>query len=411
MKVGRNDPCPCGSGRKFKNCHQRSAAESSSAEELWRRIHELCARLQMELLQFVDSRYGRQLLDEAWRQFTLFEAMTLDLESIQMPVFMPWFFYEWNPDPHETVLPSAEAAGFTVASAYLSRRGRYQDPLTVRYLKACRDSAFSFLDVLEVSPGSAFTARDALTRWEGAVIEKTASRTLQRGDIIFAKAVTVDGVTVLEGCAPFAFPPLAKTSIIELRNRIRKVSPTVTADVIKAHRDEVLDIYHSTTDRVLNPKMPSVTNTDGDPLMFCRVRYEVPSARGAFDALRHLSHADTEAQLLADATFDEAGELRSVEIPWSREVDDAPAWKNISLGNIEIDGQRLVAEVNSEARASEFRQIADKALPAGSRHLSTVLEPLEAAMEADEGDDMEAPQDDFEETPEAEALIKAHVRA
>jgi preprotein translocase subunit SecA len=22
-KVGRNDPCPCGSGKKFKNCHMR----------------------------------------------------------------------------------------------------------------------------------------------------------------------------------------------------------------------------------------------------------------------------------------------------------------------------------------------------------------------------------------------------
>jgi len=25
-KVGRNDPCPCGSGRKFKQCHGREAA-------------------------------------------------------------------------------------------------------------------------------------------------------------------------------------------------------------------------------------------------------------------------------------------------------------------------------------------------------------------------------------------------
>ena len=23
-KVGRNDPCPCGSGKKFKNCHGAS---------------------------------------------------------------------------------------------------------------------------------------------------------------------------------------------------------------------------------------------------------------------------------------------------------------------------------------------------------------------------------------------------
>ena len=24
-KVGRNDPCPCGSGKKYKNCHGRDA--------------------------------------------------------------------------------------------------------------------------------------------------------------------------------------------------------------------------------------------------------------------------------------------------------------------------------------------------------------------------------------------------
>jgi preprotein translocase subunit SecA len=26
-KVGRNDPCPCGSGKKYKNCHMRLAAK------------------------------------------------------------------------------------------------------------------------------------------------------------------------------------------------------------------------------------------------------------------------------------------------------------------------------------------------------------------------------------------------
>ena len=26
QKVGRNDPCPCGSGKKYKNCHMRQTA-------------------------------------------------------------------------------------------------------------------------------------------------------------------------------------------------------------------------------------------------------------------------------------------------------------------------------------------------------------------------------------------------
>jgi preprotein translocase subunit SecA len=27
-KVGRNEPCPCGSGRKFKHCHGALAADA-----------------------------------------------------------------------------------------------------------------------------------------------------------------------------------------------------------------------------------------------------------------------------------------------------------------------------------------------------------------------------------------------
>ena len=30
-KVGRNDPCPCGNGRKFKHCHGRKGAPELSA--------------------------------------------------------------------------------------------------------------------------------------------------------------------------------------------------------------------------------------------------------------------------------------------------------------------------------------------------------------------------------------------
>ena len=28
-KVGRNDPCPCGSGKKYKKCHGKDEAEAA----------------------------------------------------------------------------------------------------------------------------------------------------------------------------------------------------------------------------------------------------------------------------------------------------------------------------------------------------------------------------------------------
>ncbi|MEO7938530.1 MAG: SEC-C metal-binding domain-containing protein [Burkholderiaceae bacterium] len=34
-KVGRNEPCPCGSGKKFKHCHGGPVAEGPSTGKQW----------------------------------------------------------------------------------------------------------------------------------------------------------------------------------------------------------------------------------------------------------------------------------------------------------------------------------------------------------------------------------------
>jgi len=407
VKVGRNDPCPCGSGRKYKNCHLGAPAEIASTHRLWRRQHELNQWLPTELLRFVKNRYGMDVLDEAWSEFTLYQEEAFDQDSMHLPVFMPWFFYEWDPDPASTIVPPEQIDEFPVASAYLKRRGRYEEPLTVRYLEAARDAAFSFLEILEVRPGAGFTMQDALSGWRGNVTEKTASRTLHQGDILLARVVGLDDLAVLDGCASIAFPPLEKRQIIELRNKILKVSPVITASVLRDHRMEVLEIYHSTAERLLNPKMPKLANTDGDPLAFCRVTYEIPSPRAAFESLRHLSLGHTEAELLEDATFDAAHELLSVELPWVKTANARMAWKNTSQGSIKIEGPRLITQVNSEQRAKKFRKIADKTLPAGSRYLSTIMESIEAALEDYQREHPEGSvKDDLNDQPEVQALLR-----
>ncbi|PZR88957.1 MAG: hypothetical protein DLM67_19580 [Candidatus Nephthysia bennettiae] len=278
-------------------------------------------------------------------------------------------------------------------------------------MEACRDATFSFHDVFEVAPGRGFTLQDALTGWRGHVTEKTASQRVQPGDILFARVVHLDELAVLDGCAPMAFPPLEKGTIIELRNRIVRANPGITADVLRDYRLELLETYHSTAERLLNPKMPTLANTDGDPLTFCRVTYEIQSPRAAFEALLHLSRGHTKAELLADAIFDDVGELVSVELPWIKGGIARIAWKNTSLGRIKLDGTRLTAEVNSEQRARRFRRIADKVLPAGSRHLTTVMESAEAKLEAYEREHPEGgpAKDDLNGSPEVQALLRRTV--
>ena len=43
VKVGRNDPCPCGSGKKYKDCHERKGEaylQKLTLEEDRRRLEE-----------------------------------------------------------------------------------------------------------------------------------------------------------------------------------------------------------------------------------------------------------------------------------------------------------------------------------------------------------------------------------
>ncbi len=369
-------------------------------------------RLPGVLLRFATSRYGPELVDEAWEEFTLYEEQAFNPESIHLPVFIPWFLNEWEPDPAETIVPAGSIEAFPLAVDYLARRGRYEDELTRSYLEASRASVFSFLDVLDVRPGSRLTMRDVLTGWEGAVVEKTASQMVRTGDILFARVVSLDGLTILDGCAPIAFPPVEKAPIIELRKFVRKRNSKITAGDLRDYRLERLEAYHSIADRLLDPPKPVLQNTDGDPLAFCRVSYEVPSARAAFDALRDLSLGSTEAELLAEASFDQRGELETVEIPWLGIGHEKLPWEYTGLGQIRIEGRRMVAEVNSEARAEMFRAIADRRLPDGSRYLSTVVESVDAALEAYREEHPEGPPEtDLDKNPEAQAVLKEHLRA
>lgn len=414
MKVGRNDACPCGSGRKYKHCHLRTVQTAPPVDFLWQRLHELSERLTTELLKFAKNQFGLPILDEAWAEFTLYEEEEFDPQTKHMPVFLPWFFYQWLPDAELTHVPAEMIRDFPIVKVYLQKHGRHENPLTVRYLEACAASAFSFHDVVAVTPGAGMTLRECFGGGEISVIEKSGSRTIIKGDIVFANVVSIDHVSVLDGCAPIAFPPLEKAQIIELRNAIKKRNPVVTIAVLRNYDLEMMEIYHETSERLLNPKLPILQNTDGDPLAFCRVIYEIESPRAAFDALHHLSIDHTEQELLAEATFDTDGELLAVEIPWLKPGNAKHlSWQNTALGRIEIDGHKLVVEVNSEERAQAFRAIADDSLPAGSGYKSTVVEPVEAALAAHRRDNRprDADADELNKLPEVQAMLKEHLRA
>jgi hypothetical protein len=104
MKPGRNDPCPCGSGKKYKNCclAAERAAPDSPSDRAWARVRRAIDGLPRELDRFVAEVYAPEDVEEAWDEFTLWEGFELDDESPLMAIFMPWLYHSWQPDPYES---------------------------------------------------------------------------------------------------------------------------------------------------------------------------------------------------------------------------------------------------------------------------------------------------------------------
>ena len=421
MKVGRNDPCPCGSGKKYKHCcmRQDEPVENSPEDLHWRRLRRAIESLPTDLLNFANGYFGRAGLLEAWDEFTLWEGVPFDAGSPHIPVFMPWFYYNWIPDPHDTEVRAEARVELSAAQAYLLRKGKSLDPLARHYIEACVAAPLSFYDVVTCEPGRGFTLRDIIAGEECNVSERSASRSLRAGDILFAKIARLEDIALLEACSTVVIPPDRKGPILELRKNIRASHPPLSpADALGEWDSEMLAVYHGIADTLLDPAFPELRNTDGDPLSFHKLVFEIESPRAAFDALKDLALDADETELLAEAEFDAEGALHRVQFDWKKRGNPInKSWDNTVLGNLTIDGTRLTAEVNSEARAIRIREIVEKRRGARAKYLATEIQSTESMLaraRAEGGGKAARPQQEEHERlaalPEVQAMVTEHFR-
>lgn len=229
-------------------------------------------------------------------------------------------------------------------------------------------------------PGRGFRARDVLTGDEREVVEHSASRTMLPGDVFYGQLVTSDGITLMEACSPHTIPPRGRLGLIDLRDRIAGGGFPISLETLRDWDIELREEYLGWMEALRNPPTPRLQNTEGEPIAFHRLSFEIASAREAFDALKHLALDETESELLECADLDADGRLRSVSFAWK--VAGNPvhrSWESTVLGHIEIDGNRLVAKVNSAGRAARLGEIVESLCP-DVRHTGTEVETLEEAL-------------------------------
>ncbi len=382
-KVGRNEPCPCGSGKKYKKCCLDGAARRTDAEGR-AHVHQDDERMVRDMARFAARRFGEKWLRAA-DDFADAEA------SLQL--YVPWSVYGFLVD------------GRSVVDWYLDAEGQRLAPRERAWLEAQQSSWLTIWEVVGVDPGKTVALRDLLSGEERLVHEVNGSKVLKSRDALLGRVVDHEGVSVLCGIHPRPLPPLEAAEVVRrVRGKLRKK----TAIAVERLQDEPLGRYMIETwegavdnydSRQLVP--PKITNTDGDDLLLTIDHY-------AFDPV---SRGVVERRL---------GLMKNVEPPIEGEPEPHYAflkpgnamhqsWDNTVIGKAWTTGGGLKVETNSIRRADDLRKRIEKACGGLLRHRAREHSDPIALMTSSAGANTTRKKPEAEaDSPEIQQLLRQY---
>ena len=409
MTPGRNDPCPCGSGRKYKHCCLEARGD---LERQWRSVREAEGRVVPQMLEFALDRLGKTGMATAWKYFC---AGTVPLEhAAEDPdfeqLFLIWFLFDWQKPGTTIKISTRKWPARPIAASFLDERGLALPPLDERVARTALAAPFSFSVIEAVAPGRSIDLRDILTGARQTVLERSASQSVEAGSIFFAKVLTVDAVSIMLGSGHWVIPPVFHHQIIDLRQRWAAGGTSLDAQQVGARHAELVDFYGSIVAELMNPTPPRLQNTDGDPLAPTRLEFELHCSQAeAVERLAPLAYGHRLEELLADPEPQAAGGEEYV-VPWLVPGNRMHAdWENTSLGTVRVASTRLEAEVNSERRARRLRKEVERRLRGRVLFLRQETTSVEALLRKPNGAETLAARkeaDDLQKLPEVRARLR-----
>lgn len=316
--VGRNEPCPCGSGRKFKQCHQGKQTIPLDARLTWlyRKANWWLGRRYRTEVEW----YARRLavaLGISMREALEDHPLAADLALCEGGRWEEWL------EERGRLLPDDEA----LLAAQWALIGR------------------SVFEVTDVRRDEGMTVRDVRTGDVVDVDERLGTRGMRPGTYLLAR------------------PLPTGTGRYQFFGGILQVPDHSLQDAMAA-----LDGDPSPSDvlglvgRMSGP--PGLQNTDGDDLVLCEITWRVDDPDAAAAALDERFEARGEVGRTGEGVGDPDDDDPELEWSWLRDPDaaDAAARRTV-LGRLVLRGDELVAEVNSVERSIAVRALVEGAVP------------------------------------------------
>ena len=207
-KVGRNDPCPCGSGKKFKKCCGRQANQQAAGEDrddgVGKAVLWLTSRHAKAVKTSIAAMLNEDLDNE--EQTRLQELDEHDRQGVQINA-MEWLLAEGS--------IAVKGAQRNVADLLLGPGGPAFAPGQRSWIEQLRRQPLRLYDITEVLPGAGMRLCDALDTEAAPVMvyEKSGSEHARVGDLIGVRIMELDGHHEISGAA-YPFSRLMNASLL-----------------------------------------------------------------------------------------------------------------------------------------------------------------------------------------------------
>lgn len=388
-KVGRNDPCPCGSGKKYKKCCLIKESDQKSADSpqeppeppgdvVYQTLRKKLGDYSRETAIRKDFLDGVAVFwnTEPKEPLVLPEAAAQDQGD-----FNEWFLLDFRP-----------GSGKTVVERFLEAKGNRLTERERAITEALSKSYQSVYEVQEVREGSGLTMRDLFTGQEMDVEEITASYSVVPWDIAHLRVYSTEGVNKFAGNGQILPRKHISELVQHIKNAYQMSQDQSGRTPLPAFLKEKPFLINRFFDNLI----------ESPPVFLTEERHRVISSRAHF-AVSNYDHA--RSVLSRQYDFDDPEELKpkGIRFSWlkrgasktwetgAEEIENAiittsnmvhPSgrldWS--VLGTVTLYPQKLTIECMSRERLDRGKQRLEQLIGGFIRHQADEFEDIHVGM-------------------------------
>ena len=356
-RVGPSNQCPCGSGRKYKNCCMNADRMAYAM------ARDAVSKTVDDLAEYASTGYKGALDDildlvatnasERYSEEEVGDALENN-RSFLAPCMLDIAIADFELKRGERIL-----------DRYLNERGLPRNQLANCFVQSWRERGLSLYEVVSVVPRKSFSVVDAFNMHELKVSDSMLSDVLQEGEAFFGRIARVGELSLItlsflpaDPCDLDFFPDECR--------RLRESTPgsrSLSWDRFFSKHWDIIPSYWL-NGVIREGRGPLAVNTDGDPVEPIRVRCRLRPGTGVTVAERLLSvngvSEEYENHFLLHCK------------PSDRNISPLD---NVLVASFHLDGDQISADVNSAARADRVEALLKELL--GNRVLETTRESIE----------------------------------